>query len=115
MPAKYMLDGWIRHHNLREMLEWRVEIDHEWSLKPGNQGRYLKRRLPAEYWSELEATFAGPGIEENWQSLFGMIALFRKTAVEVGSALGYAYPYDLDQRATAFLQRVWELDKKKRA
>ena len=30
----------------------------------------------------------------------------RRVAIEVGEALGYGYPYDLDQRVTAYLQSV---------
>jgi hypothetical protein len=35
---------------LRRLLEWRVEIDHDWSVKPGRFGRGLERSLPADSW-----------------------------------------------------------------
>lgn len=98
--------------NLRTMLEWRMEIDHHWSLKPGDYGRGLKRHLAPEIWSELEKTYVGADIEDNWQVLFGTIELFRKVAIEVGEELGFEYPVDLDRRVMQYLHRVENLDRK---
>jgi aminoglycoside 6-adenylyltransferase len=104
MFAKYNLDVVMRHDLLRRLLNWRVAIDHDWSWKPGLAGRGLKKHLPPDIWMALEATWTGAGIEENWAALFAMTALFRRVATEVGAALGYAYPLDLDQQVTAYLQ-----------
>jgi hypothetical protein len=35
MPAKFSLDQVMKQGGLRTVLEWRIEIDHEWSLRPG--------------------------------------------------------------------------------
>jgi len=32
--------------------------------------------------------------------------LFRQVAMEVGEGLGYEYPLDLDQRVTAYVQKL---------
>jgi aminoglycoside 6-adenylyltransferase len=109
-PAKDILDHGMKLNNLRQMLEWLIEIDHDWSLKPGAYGRYLKNYLPPHIWADFEATYVGPGFEENWQALFKTADLFRRVAQDVGGHLGYAYPADLDRRATAYLQWVRELD-----
>jgi hypothetical protein len=57
----------------------------------------------------LEATFAGPGSEENWHAFFAMTALFRRVAIEVAAALGYQYPTVLDRHVTAYLEEVRRL------
>jgi aminoglycoside 6-adenylyltransferase len=106
MPAKYNLDHAMKQENLRTMLEWRMEIDHQWSVKPGDYGKGLKRQLKPEIWAEFESTYAGSDTEENWQALFRTIALFRKVASEVADSLGYRYPHDLDRRVTGYLRRV---------
>jgi len=38
--------------------------------------------------------------------------VFRRVAVEVADALGFAYPHDLDQRVVAYLQKVRNLDRR---
>jgi aminoglycoside 6-adenylyltransferase len=110
MAAKYNLDKAMKLDNLRKMLEWRMEIDHDWSVRPGAYGRGLKKRLKPETWLELESTYVGAGIEENWDALFRTLAFFRQVAIEVGDHLGYPYPYDLDQRVMLYLRKVQNLD-----
>ncbi len=104
--AKYNLDVVMRHELLLKMLEWRVEVDEDWTWKPGMAGRGLRHQLAAETWAALEAIWVGAEIEENWRALFAMTALFRRVAREVGQALGYAYPLELDERVSAYLERV---------
>ncbi len=106
MHARYSLDVVLKHDVLLRMLQWRVEIDHDWSWKPGPAGRGLKQALSPDLWTALEATFAGPGIEENWTALFATTDLFRRAASDVAAALGYSYPEDLDRRVTAYLEHV---------
>jgi aminoglycoside 6-adenylyltransferase len=111
LPAKYLLDYFMKLISLRRMLEWRMEIDHDWSVKPGAYGKGLKQRLREELWSALERTYVGAGLDENWEALFETIALFRKVAIEVANQLGYGYLHDLDQRVMGYLQRVQHLDR----
>ena len=110
LPAKYNLDYAMKHRCLRQMLEWRMEMDHDWSVRPGAYGKGLKKHLPPDIWAELEGTYVGAGLDENWEALFETIALFRKVAVQVGDHLGHAYPHDLDRRAVQYLQSVRSLD-----
>lgn len=51
----------------------------------------------------------GPDIEDNWAALFRTTALFRRVALEVGGALGYAYPQQVDDQVSAYLNAVWHL------
>ncbi len=110
LAAKYSLDQVMKLKKLRMMLEWRVQIDHKWSLKMGAYGRGLREIVKHETWSMLERTYVGAGAEENWGALFETIDLFRKVAIEVGSCLGFSYPMDLDRRMMDFLHKVKVLD-----
>ena len=105
-PAKWCLDYDMKHVFLRPMLEWRAELDHNWSVPIGSLGKGLKKRLPPKLWSALEDTYAGGKMEENWEALFRTMALFRRVAMEVGEALGYEYPLALDERVTAYVKDV---------
>lgn len=112
MPVKWCLDYDMKHVYLRQMLEWRIECDHDWQVVPaGALGKGLKKRLPAEIWRQLEGAYAGAGIEENWVALFETIALFRRIAVEVADRLGYEYPHDLDRRVVAYVNKIRNLDR----
>ena len=110
VAAKYVLETGVRQEDLLPMLEWRSEIDHGWTVKPGNYGRRLKRWLRPDLWTQLERTYVGPGLEENWKALYTTIDLFRQVAIEVGDLLGFAYPHELDRRAMAYLRKVEHLD-----
>ena len=111
MAAKHVLDHFMKQEHLRPMLEWRLEIDHQWSVKPGLYGQRLKKWLRPDLWTELESTYTGAGLEANWEAMFRTIALFRKVATQVGDRLGYSYPHDLDRRTVAYLQKVKNLDR----
>jgi aminoglycoside 6-adenylyltransferase len=106
LPAKWCLDYDMRYVYLLPMLEWRTACDHGWEISPGVNGKGLKRRLAPEIWAELEGTYAGAGIEENWESLFRMISLFRRVGREVGAHLGYTYPAGLDARVTGHVRHM---------
>jgi aminoglycoside 6-adenylyltransferase len=106
LPAKYNLDYAMKHVNLRRMLEWRMEMDHNWSVKTGAYGKGLKKRLDPQIWAGLEDTYVGADIDENWEAMFRTIDLFRSVAIEVGDHLGYSYPHDLHRRAVAYLTAV---------
>jgi aminoglycoside 6-adenylyltransferase len=107
--AKFVLDQDLRLGPLRVVLEWRIEIDHDWGVKPGVFGRGLRQLLPAGTWSELESTYVGPRSEENWAALCRTTALFRRVAREVGEALGHDYPQEIDDQVTAYLEEVRKL------
>lgn len=105
-PLKWCLDYDMKHVYLRTMLEWQIELHHNWSVPTGALGKGLRKQLPPELWSQLESTYAGANIPDNWEALFRTITLYRQVAIEVGEALGYEYPLDLDQRVTGYVQKM---------
>jgi aminoglycoside 6-adenylyltransferase len=107
--AKFVLDYDAKLVALRRFLEWRIELDHDWALRPGAYGRGLERLLSTDIRSELADTYVGTDIEDNWDALFRTTALFRRVATEVGDALGYAYPLEVDEAVTAQLEAVRKL------
>lgn len=111
LPAKWCLDHQMKHKYLRRMLEWRMEIDHGWSVPTDWLGKGLKKRFPSEIWSELEDTYAGANLTDNWEALFRTMALFRRVATEVADDLGYVYPLDLDRRVAAYVRTIRDLDR----
>ena len=111
MAAKHILENSLKQDHLLPMFEWRMEIDHNWSLKPGPYGRGLKQRLRQDLWADLEQTYTGAELESNWAALFQTINLMRRVATEVGEAMGFHYPDELEQRVRNYLHRVRQLSK----
>jgi aminoglycoside 6-adenylyltransferase len=109
LPLKWCLDYDMKHLFLRQMLEWHMECEHDWSVAPGALGKGLKKWLRPELWAELESTYTGAEMEDNWDALLRTVALFRKAAKEVGAQLGYTYPKDLDQRVMDYVEQIQKL------
>jgi aminoglycoside 6-adenylyltransferase len=104
-PLKSMLN-FMRYEKMCKIIEWQVQIEHGWSLKSGLYGKELSRYLSPGLISEIENTHTGTGAESDWESLFRIMALFRKVAKEVGNRLGYTYPDEMDSRVAEYLKKV---------
>jgi aminoglycoside 6-adenylyltransferase len=110
MPAKWCLDYDMKHVYLRRMLEWRVEIDHDWSIPVGSLGKGLKKHLPSDVWIDLERTYVGAKVEDNWRALRRTMQLFRRVSTEVGDYFGFAYPNELHQRVSAYVYHIRQMN-----
>lgn len=108
--AKWMFDG-LLNRNLLEAVEWSAAADRGWRWRPGKIGRGLDKALDPETRAELIASYTSGGIDELWDSFFHSTALYRRMAIKVGEELGFAYPHDLDNRATIFHQTLRTLSK----
>ena len=109
-PWKYSLEFVMKLKLLRRMLEWRVEIANDWRLRTGVLGRRLNGQLDRQTWRELEATFTGPDVGDNWDAMFATIDLFRRIAQDVARALDFSYPMALDERVCAYLEKIRNLE-----
>jgi aminoglycoside 6-adenylyltransferase len=107
--ARWVLDQDLKLETMRRMLEWRIEIDHNWSVKPGVHGRDLKQLLPTDIWSEFAGTYVSLDVEETWAALYRVIVLFRQVAADVGDALGYTYPQEVDDLVSAYLEAIRQM------
>ncbi len=107
--ARWVLDQDLKLETMRRLLEWRIEIDHHWSVKPGIHGRGLKQPLPPDTWSAFATTYVSLDGEQTWAALDRVIALFRQVAPDVGNALGYTYPQQVDDQVSAYLEAIREM------
>lgn len=106
MAARIILETFLKDEHLRPMLEWHYEIEHGWSVKAGLHGRRMKKYLRPDLWADLEKTYTGLDLEENWDALFRTLALLRKAGLEVADRLGFPYPHEMERRALAYLQSI---------
>ncbi|MFI5173528.1 MAG: aminoglycoside 6-adenylyltransferase [Terriglobia bacterium] len=109
--AKYMFETVLRYAYFQRVVEWYIGQRQDWKVSTGLYGKWFKRYLDAETWSELESTYAGSGIDENWEAFFRMVNLFRKLAREVGMQLGYEYPINTDEAITKYCSTIREMGK----
>jgi aminoglycoside 6-adenylyltransferase len=102
----FVVEHDMRLEALARFLEWSIEIDRGWALPLDHLGRRFEELLPSALRAELEATYAGPGIEENWDALMRLMTLFRRVAIDVGRLLGFAYPADAHDRIVAVVTAI---------
>jgi aminoglycoside 6-adenylyltransferase len=109
--AKFMLEHEIRANYLQKIIEWYIASEHNWQVTTNKFGRLFKQFLSPAIWEQVEQTFAGAGIEDNWRSLFAANDLVRKMGLHLANRLNYTYPTALDEKMTRYLQLVKNLDK----
>lgn len=111
IAAHHILDAMMKQENLRPMLEWRMEIEHDWNLKPGPYLRRIQTYLRPDLLAELEQTYTNLNPAATWEALYTTIALMRKTALEVAEHLGFTYPETIEQQILNHLEKVRHLEK----
>jgi aminoglycoside 6-adenylyltransferase len=98
------------HNNVRtmllKMLEWQVGVETNFSVSTGKFNKYLEQYLSEESWHELLLTYAHGNYESTWEALFAACDLFRNTGKAVSKHFGYEYPYEDDERVTAYLKHT---------
>jgi aminoglycoside 6-adenylyltransferase len=109
--AKFMLDNVIRFNYLQKVIEWYLGVQYDWKINPNKCGRWFKRYLDKETWKELESTFVGANINDNWDALFRTADLFRRLSILVGEKLGFNYPFETEKKVREYLLKVKNLDK----
>ena len=108
--AKAILEQDIRHQ-LTEILNWSIGIEHNFKVNLGKRSKYLKQFLSAEDWYQYEQTFPVLTEESIWNSLFAMCALFRKKALQVAGFFDYSYPIEEESAVLEYLKHIRGLPK----
>jgi aminoglycoside 6-adenylyltransferase len=110
LAARTILEQFMKGEHLLPVLEWLIEIEHGWTVKPGPYGRGLQKWLHPDLWRELEDTCPSAGKEEIWQALFQTLDLMRKAAKEVGEHFGYTYPEEQERMTRAYILGIKKLE-----
>lgn len=104
--AKYMLDYTLRYSFIHKIIDWHIGYENNWSIETGALGKKYKKLLSPKLWEEFEQSYAGGGIEENWEAFYKVTDLFRKVAKDIGQKLEYNYPEVVDDEVMAFCNRI---------
>lgn len=103
--AKYMMDNVVRKE-LMKMLTWYVGMKTGYSRNLGGYGKFLQQHLESDLWALLEKTYADADYEHNWDGLFVMVELFRRTAHAVAEHHQFDYVEQDDERVSNHLHYV---------
>ena len=91
---KFMVEKIIRVEYLIPMIEWYIGSRNQWEVTTNKYGRLFKKYLSTAELKELESTFAGADMAENWIACGNMIDIFDRMAQAVSKVLGYDYDQD---------------------
>ena len=94
---------------LRQLLEWKIGMERNFSVSTGKCGKYMNRYLPAEVYDRYLSTYSAARIPELWEATWEMCRLFEETALEVSCGLGLPYNAGEAESSRKFLKRVQEL------
>ncbi|HEV8084239.1 MAG TPA: aminoglycoside 6-adenylyltransferase [Chitinophagaceae bacterium] len=109
--AKYIFESLIHNEYLKRMIEWYIGSKNNWMVNTNKYGRWFKRYLDNETWSQIEETFADSSIEKNWESLFATTRLFNRIATEVARQSNYEYSFTLEKNIIEYLKKIQRLKK----
>ena len=96
---------------LEKVIEWYIGMQHSWAVTTNKHGRWFKRYLDTGTWADVESTFSGADLQENWDALFNATRLFRRLAVAVADGLGFDYPHETDRRVSEYMLKIRHLDR----
>lgn len=86
----YMINNVIRIE-LHDMINYYIGTQHSFDLSTGKEGKYFKKYLPAELYTQYAATYSGSNYVDIWNSIDIMCDLFHSLAVAVAAHFNYTY------------------------
>lgn len=109
--AKFMFDSALRFEYLEKMIEWHIGSQHDWKVSTNVHGRYFAKYLDQSTLTELNATFAGADLEENWAAFFEMVKQFTKVAKQLAKDMGYEYPTEQEAEMIEYYRKSKSISK----
>lgn len=88
---KFMVEKIIRVEYFIPMIEWYVASQHHWDITTNKYGRLFKKYLSEQEWAQLEETFSGSDLSENWKACGKMLVIFDQMAIKVAESLKIEY------------------------
>jgi aminoglycoside 6-adenylyltransferase len=103
----HMLNSWVRAE-LHDMINWYIGTRHGFDISTGKDGKYFKKYLSPELYSQYAATYSGSGYADIWTSIDAMCDLFHTLAVTVAAHFGFTYRQNEEAGIREYLRMVRE-------
>lgn len=101
--AKFSSENIIRTNYLIPLIEWYIANQHDWKITTNKFGRLFKRYLTPNMWQQIEKTFSGGNMNDNWNALFAMADLVTEIGNELSKKMNYKYPTKLETDIRKYL------------
>lgn len=102
--AKYSYDVLIMEMFMK-MLNWKVGIEHGFSVTTGSHSKYLKRFLSASEMRRLQGIFPSGEYDDMWDKLFLMYDYFNELEIEVSKHMMFSIDMVETSRVKEFLNK----------
>ncbi len=103
----------IKNGLLLKMIEWHERSRHDWKYDTRFGGKHMQAWVDGGVWESLHRTFSHFDSQDSWNALFATTTLFRQLATETADALGFAYPHEVDNHISQFIQYTSRLERNK--
>ncbi|MDD4494602.1 MAG: aminoglycoside 6-adenylyltransferase [Eubacteriales bacterium] len=102
-----MLNDVVRTE-LHDMIGYYIGTQHGFNLSVGKNGKYFKRYLSPELYSQYAATYSGSDYNDVWKAIYAMCNLFHMLALSVAAHFGFTYRQNEEDGMKAYLRMVKE-------
>ena len=103
----HMLNGVVRSE-LHDMINYYIGVQHGFNLSSGKEGKYFKKYLSPELYTQYTATYSGSNYTDIWKAVDGMCNLFHTLALTVAVHFDFTYRQDEEDGIREYLKMVKE-------
>jgi len=101
--------GLFNRFTLNQMIDWHIGTQNDFSVSPGDSGRYYKKYLTTELYELYLKTYSDGTNENFWDAIFSTCELFSKVAQSVGDYLGLVYNQQQEEAMLEYLKEFKDI------
>ncbi len=94
---------------LRQLLEWKIGIENDFSVSVGKSAKYMDKYVSKEIYQRYLGTYSLPEVKCIWDAVFDMCELFEEIAMEVSGKLNFTYDLVEAENSKRYLKHVRKL------
>ncbi|MDR1117311.1 MAG: aminoglycoside 6-adenylyltransferase [Oscillospiraceae bacterium] len=104
-----MLNEVVRSE-LHDMIKWYIGSQHGFNLSTGKDGKYFKRYLPYELYTQYTETYSDSDYNNIWETVHIMCDLFHTLARAVAARFSFTYRKEEEDGIREYLRMVKEVN-----
>lgn len=99
----------FNHHvrdMLNQMVEWYIGINTDFLVSAGKMGKYFKKYLPTDLYTQYTQTYSDSNYMNLWKALFTACDLFKNMAIKVSEFFCFNYNHQEESKIRIYLHTV---------